>query len=275
MMRVRIPIRGDKLYSMAAVKGTVYRESSRFQKIEIMDTVPYGRALLLDGHIQLTMLDEHAYHESLVHIPLLSLASPTRALVIGGGDGGVLRELCRHSCLQQIDLVEIDERVIAACREYLPSVSDGAFDDPRVRVHVADAFEFVPNFPGAFDIIVADSTDVYEEESDGSLSAPLFTDQFYRICRDALATGGVLVTQADNPIFCPYSLKRIRGMLSTVFERTGSYVAIVPSFGGLSAFCWASSGTAVSSDHSDKIPALNLRYLSAETYALAFAELRF
>lgn len=273
--RLTFPIRSDKLTMTASVREHLLSRKTKFQQIDILDTEVFGRVLLLDNHIQLTELDEHAYHEALVQIPLLSMDQPKSALVIGGGDGGVLRELAKHSSIEHVDMVEIDAGVLEASREFLSGVSDGAFCDPRMHIHVADAFPFVKQTVRKYDLIVADSTDTYEEE-DGALSEMLFTDEFYRDCFNALAETGILVTQADNLLFCPYSLEGIQAMFSRVFPRTGSYQAIIPSFGGFSGYCWASKGAQVSERYpSEKAADLNLRYLNEATWSYAFSKLSF
>jgi spermidine synthase len=275
MQPLTIPIRGNKLALLVAVQDRVHTRKTDFQQIDIFDTEVFGRMLLLDGHVQFATMDEHAYHEALVHIPMLSLDAPKRALVVGGGDGGVVRELARHRSLETIDMVEIDQGVIDSCREFLPNLNDGAFDDERVHVFVQDAFEFVRNTITTYDLIVMDSTDVYEEES-GELSERLFSHDFYIDCHKALSEQGIVVTQADNLVFCPYSLEAIRADFQAIFPSVGSYQALVPSFGGYSAFCWGSNAAEIS----DIFPAakaadLPLRYLNEATYRLAFEELSF
>lgn len=265
------PIRGEKLSQTVEVRKVVYRGQSTFQTIEIFDTEVFGRMLLLDGHIQLTTFDEHAYHEGLVQIPLMNLASPSRALVIGGGDGGVIRELCRCESIKHIDMVEIDELVVDAAREFLPSLSEGAFDDPRVQLHIGDAFPFVKADLPQYDLIVVDSTDTYEGE-EGEISEMLFTKEFYQDLARLLKPEGLLVTQADNLVFCPYSLEEIKELFGKVFPSVGSYQALVPSFGGFSGYCYASHGHTISPDA--KVPG-HLRYLNEVTYALAFQPLSF
>ncbi len=252
-----------------AVSEHVCHVKTDFQTIDIYDTEVFGRLLYLDGHVQLAELDEAAYHESLVHPCLLSVENPKRALVIGGGDGGVLRELCRHHSLETIEMVEIDQGVIDVCREHLPGLSAGAFDDPRVTVHVADAFPFVKGDHEPYDLIVMDSTDVYEEE-DGGLSEMLWTEAFYRDLHRLLSPGGFIVTQADNLVFCPYSLEGILQTFGAVFERTGSYQAVVPSFGGFSGYAWASRGASlVNQLPAGRLALMHLRYLNDATYAFA------
>lgn len=273
MSHLQFPIRGDRLSMSVRVKEMVFERTTEFQTIEIVDTEVFGRVLLLDGHIQLTEFDERAYHEALVQVPLLSMASPRSALVIGGGDGGVAREICRHASIERVDMVEIDAGVVEACQEHLPSLNAGAFDDPRVTVHIADAFDFVKTCGHRYDLIVADSTDVYEGE-DGALSERLFTDAFFADCREALSDGGLLVTQADNLVFCPYSLEEILGIFGRVFPQTGSYFGLVPSFGGYSGFAWASRGARVTPDWPGA-RGLDLRYLTPATWQLAFSTLHF
>ncbi len=271
-MTLDFPIRSDWLRMQASVKETIFSGKTEFQQIDIVDTDIFGRALLLDNHIQLTEFDERAYHEALVQIPLLNLPNAKTALIVGGGDGGVLREICRHPGIEHIDMVEIDAGVIEACKLHMPSLSAGAFDDPRVNLMVADAFPFVKQATRKYDLIVVDSTDVYEEE-EGELSEMLFTDEFYGDIRNCLSEGGIVVTQADNLVFCPYSLEEIQALYSRIFPVAGSYQALVPSFGGFSGYCWASKGAQIA----PRIPAhaMDLKYLNESTYLLATTPLAF
>ena len=270
-----IPIRSDKYSLNVQVTRTLASVKSEFQQIDIVDSDCFGRMLLLDGHIQFTRIDEHAYHEALVHIPAMSIANLTRALVVGGGDGGVIRELCRHKSIEQIDVVEIDQAVIDACKEHLPEISNGAFDDPRVHLHVTDAFPFVKKADaGIYDLIVLDSTDTYEDE-EGEISEMLFTQEFYHDCKRLLAPGGLVVTQADNLLFCPYSLDEIEAQFSKVFPKTGSFWSIVPSFGSFSGFFWASVDAEIASEFdASKAPA-GLKYLNPNTWKLGTSPLPF
>jgi spermidine synthase len=169
-------------------------------------------------------------------------------------------------------MVEIDAGVVETCKVHLPGLSSGAFDDPRVHLHIADAFPFLKAVGKPYDLIVMDVTDVYEDE-EGELSAQLFTKSFHRDCLNALSDSGFLVTQADNHVFCPYSLEGVLGDLGSVFPRTGWYQALVPSFGGFSAFAWASK----SAEPLAQCPhiAFEVDYLNATTYSLAFARLPF
>lgn len=267
MPHFTMPIRGDKLSVNVQTTAHLLHRKTEFQTIDIYDTEVFGRLLLLDGHIQLTEFDERAYHEMLVHPVTLSVPHPKRALVIGGGDGGVIRELLRHPGLERIDMVEIDAGVVEASREHLPFVSNGAFEDPRVQLHITDAFEFVKEIEAPYDVVVSDSTDVYEGE-EGNLSEMLFTREFYRSILANLSEDGFVVTQADNLVFCPYSVESILAEFAAVFPVVGSYQAIIPSFGGFSGYAWASRGNRMRSN----LPPLpfEARYLNPVTWDLAF-----
>jgi spermidine synthase len=272
MSKLRFPIRSDKLLYEVGVRNHVSYTKSPFQEIDIFDTYAFGKVLLLDKHIQLAELDEHCYHEALVHPAMFSSDQPKRALVVGGGDGGVLREFVKHSSLEAIDMVEIDQDVVDACKAHLPDVSAGAFDDPRVTLHIADAFKFMKNVTDPYDVIVVDVTDVYEEH-DESLSEQLFGDEFHRDVCNALSESGFLVTQADNLLFCPYSLDGISAILERYFSQIGSYWALVPSFGGFSGFAWASHGSTLAASLPEGASRIELRYLTRETYRMGFGPL--
>ena len=267
------PIRSDKLTMTCSVRSTVFDAQTEFQRVTILDTDVYGKALLLDGHIQLTDFDEKAYHEALVQIPALNLPSFSKALVIGGGDGGVIRELCRHSSVTQIDMVEIDKGVVDACREHMPSLSNGAFDDPRVRLHITDAFAWVKSASDSYDLIVVDSTDTYEEE-EGEISEMLWTSAFYSDLLRLLSPDGFVVTQADNHVYCPYSSEEVLELFGSVFPSKGFYFALVPSFGGFSGFVWGSKGTAPAVKWTGGLDQ-GWSTLNEATYNLAFSDLRF
>lgn len=270
------PIRSHLLRMEIWVERVLASVRTEFQKIDIVQSPALGKMLFLDGHVQLATFDERAYHEALVHIPLLCVPHPRRALVVGGGDGGVLRELCRHPELEQIDMVEIDGQVVETCREHLPELSDGAFDDPRVHLFLEDAFQFRSKGRGPYDLIVMDITDVYEDE-EGELSEQLFTDAFHQDCRAMLSERGVLVSQADNHVFCPYSQAEIQSTMSRFYSQVGSYHALVPSFGGFSAYVWCSMGTSVELHSIDRnrLDQLNLVTLNETSLASSFSELAF
>ncbi len=272
---IEYPIRSDKLSMRAEIGEQIACVQSDFQLIEIFETPAFGRMLFLDKHVQLAELDERAYHESLVHVPMLNIRNPKRALIIGGGDGGVLREVLRHSSVERVDIVEIDPEVIEVCRRQLPFLNAGVFEDSRVQLTIGDAFDFVQSPRESYDLIVVDCTDVYEEEN-GALSEQLFTESFYRRLLEMTSQEGFVVTQADNFVFCPYSLDAIRKSFAKVFPKTGDYFAVVPSFGGFSAFCWGSKDPVVRPRWTDlRADPGELSYLGSEAYDFGQSKLTF
>ena len=256
-----------------AVTSELCNVQTEFQNVTILDTEVFGKALLLDGHIQLTDFDEAAYHECLVQIPAQNLPRFERALVIGGGDGGAIRELCKHPSVTHIDMVEIDQGVIDTCKEHMPNLSNGAFDDPRLSLHITDAFHFVKEATGPYDLIIVDSTDTYEEE-EGEISEMLWTKEFYADIARLASPFGIVVTQADNHVFCPYSCEDVLGLFGNVFNHRGFYFGLVPSFGGYSGFVWGSMNNEVGPNFEARL-SKDFVYLNEITYQLAFSDLRF
>ena len=222
---------------------------------------------VLDGIIQLTNFDEFAYHEMMAHLPMFAHENPRRALVIGGGDGGVLRELGRHPELESIDICEIDAEVIEVAREFLPELACG-FDDPRVRIHIADGSEFVRDYPGYYDVIVVDSTDP------GGPGTPLFGEAFYRDMKRALRPGGVIATQAESPYLLPDIVARLHGVCRRIFRSAGYASILVPTYPtGTIGACVASDRESVSEPARPVPPEMaeKLRYYTEDVHRAAFA----
>lgn len=216
------------------VKSTLFRARSPYQKIEILDTYEWGRLLVLDGAVMLTERDEFAYHEMLVHVPLCIHPRPRSALVVGGGDGGAVRELLKHKSLKAIDLVEIDPLVVESARRYLPSLSRG-LDDPRVRVIIEDAAHYLKNVEAAYDVILIDSTDPV-----GPARA-LFRKPFFKRTHAALRGDGLMAAQTESPLFHRKAIRALYRALREVFPMVAPYLASIPSYpGGLWSFALAS-----------------------------------
>lgn len=209
-----------------------------FQDMQVVQSGPYGKALILDGKWQTCTGDEFLYHEPIAHAPCVLHGRPERVLIAGGADGGVLREILKWRSVTEAVVADIDGDVIAACREYLPEVHQGAYDDPRARIAVGDAMELIRTTPGYWDVIIADLTDPIEE---GPAFA-LFTQEFFQLCRQALRPGGVFVNQAGSqaPPLVDL-LARVVHTIDSVFEQTSVITANVPTYGS----AW---GLAVASD---------------------------
>ncbi len=200
-------------------------ERSDFQKIDVYDHPFFGRVLTLDDLIQTTTRDEFTYHEMLVHPALASRDRVERVLIIGGGDGGTLRHVLMHGA-SEVVMCEIDDAVIRLCRELLPSLSDGAFDDPRARVVIGDGAAFVADHEDAFDAIIVDGSDPVGP------AVVLFSEDFYAACRRALRDGGVFISQTGSPIFQTDEFQMAYGNLSASFGACEPYLSFVPTYPG-------------------------------------------
>ena len=205
------------------IRERLYEQASRFQDIQIFDNPMYGRVLALDGVIQFTEADEFIYHEMLVHPVLLSHPGPSRILVLGGGDGGILRESLRYQDVDQVVLVEIDQEVIEVCREFFPEVSQGAFEDPRVEIRPGDAREIIKEYHEHFDIVVVDSSD-----SIGSTKA-LHSVDFYQDIHRALKPGGMM-TSLMGSFLDHVDLRRSYKQVSHIFQHLSLTRMNIPSY---------------------------------------------
>jgi len=228
----------EEVRFLLRVKRRLLGQKTAFQKIEVLDTAEYGRILVLDGIIQIAEADEFLYHEMLVHAALLSHRRPGSILVIGGGDGGVLRELVKYRSVRHITLVELDPEVIRVAKKFLPTISQGAFRDRRVSVRIGDGAAVVEEAPAAsFDVIVNDST----EYVSGSPAELLFSRNFYRKVRRALKPGGIFATLVGDVWDAPLvgekpeerEESRIFQRLRSVFPSVRQHWFPVPSFGDI------------------------------------------
>jgi spermidine synthase len=208
-------------------KGDVlYQKQSKYQKIEVIDTIAYGKTLILDGMIMTTEKDEYVYHEMITHVPLFCHQKPENMLIIGGGDGGTARELLKHQSIKSIDIVEIDQNVIDACKQFLPNISS-SFSNPKVNTIIDDGLKFINNCPdGIYDIIIVDSTDPVGP------AEGLFTEEFYKAVFRCLKTPGIMVTQSESPRFNEDVFKEIQTCYQKIFgyENVHPYLAYIPTY---------------------------------------------
>ena len=222
---------------MYGVERFVYDGETPFQSIEIVDTDFFGRCLILNGKIQSSQFDEFVYHEALVHPAMVMHPSPRRIMVVGGGEGAILREILKHPSVEKILMVDIDSQVIELCKKYLPDWSQGAFDDPRVELHHMDARKYLEENDDKWDIIFLDLT----EPLDNGPSYLLFTKEFYRLVARRIKKGGSIALQAGslNPKFIECHAA-IYNTLKLVFENVDSYGAFIPSYDTKWGFIYAS-----------------------------------
>jgi spermidine synthase len=205
-------------------KGVLHSSQSKFQKIEVVESLDFGRMLVLDGVINLTERDECMYHEMLAHVPLFSHANPLDILIVGGGDGGTAREVLKHGGTRSIQLVEIDREVMDVSKEYFPSLGS-ALDCPKVHVLFMDATQYIKDTRDKFDIILIDSTDPVIKQSEG-----LFTISFYKGCLDALNKGGILAAQVGDISFETNLVLDVFGKMKEAFPIARAYLTPVPSY---------------------------------------------
>jgi len=256
----------DDLKVALRVQRTLFRRQSAYQLVEVVETAGFGRALLLDGVLQITEAEEFCYHEMLVHVPLGFHPRPERVLIVGGGDAGALREVLKHEEVREVDLVEIDQVVIEATRECFPRLA-AAFDHPKVRLHVADGAQFIRERRDAYDVILVDSTDP------GGPSLPLFTEEFYGRCREALRPEGVLSAQSDSPLFTAEVVRQTYRRLRAVgFPIVEVYVSDAPFYAlGPWAFVIGSLRHDPRRVLPERVAGLRTRYYNPEVHRACFA----
>ncbi|WP_350282553.1 polyamine aminopropyltransferase [Nitrosomonas sp.] len=207
---------------------------SPVQHIEIVQTPLFGRAMRIDGCFMTSEQDEFFYHEPMVHLPAITHGDPRQALVVGGGDGGAAYNLLRYPNMERVVLAELDRDVIDIARTWLPKVHRGAFDDPRLELHLGDGRAFTENCKNQFDQIVLDLTDPFGP------AILLYTRDFYRTCRRALKPGGVLSLHIQSPIYRGPTMARLLASLRDVFGVVRPYLQYVPLYGTLWAMAMAS-----------------------------------
>lgn len=203
---------------------------TKYQEMAIIETVDFGRALVLDGFIQSTYADEPYYHEALVHPAMTAHERPRSVLILGGGEGATLREALKHRTVERAVMVDIDGEVVEAAREHLPLMHQGAFDDPRAKVVIMDGFKYVEEALARgekYDVVLMDLTDPYGPE----IAQQLYSADFFKKIKGILAQGGVLTTQAGDSFFFEEEYTAVLRNISAVFKLVFEYTVWIPSFG--------------------------------------------
>ena len=222
----RVRLQADKV---------LHEVKTEHQHLVIFENATWGRVLMLDGVCQLTTSDEFVYHEMMAHVPLMALSKPKRVLVVGGGDGGVMREVLKHPTIEKATLCEIDRSVVDLSLEHYPEIAGGALDDPRCDLVIADGLKYVAGTKEKFDAIIVDSSEPIGP------SAVLHTPEFFADCKRALKEGGILVTQNGLPFLFPEHLAGTTRAFATLFKHVAPYMCTQPCyFGGPFALNWAS-----------------------------------
>ena len=263
-MALSIRIQGDRLF----------HQVSPYQTVEVFDTPGNGKMLTIDRMVMCTEADEAAYHEMIVHVPMLTHPSVKDVLVIGAGDGGTIRELVRHQGIEQITMVEIDEAVVRASKQFLPTISS-ALEDPKLNLLIDDGIEFVKNAAdNSYDLVIIDSSDPVGP------SEGLFTKSFYQDVYRCLRSGGVVTVQSESPIFHREAFVDLNKCLKQVFgvEFVHSYLVFIPMYPtGMWSLTYCSKEGSHPVKNFDLEKAVkftrehDLRYYNADIHEAAFA----
>ncbi len=206
-------------------KRRLLSKQTKFQHLELLESEDMGVTLRLDGCLMTAEKEEFFYHESLVHPATVAHPNPRHALILGGGDGGALEELLKHSTIESATLVDLDEEVIAVAKAHLQAINHGSLDNPRARVLVGDGAQFVKQTQDKFDIVLLDLTDPETP------AGPLYTKAFFEDCRQVLAEGGAMVIHLGAPFYEPEQITRLSTELQSVFKHVSAYGLHIPLYG--------------------------------------------
>ncbi len=207
------------------IREHIHSEESRFQKIDVFDSIEFGKFLTLDGFLQFTEKDEFIYHEMIAHVPMATHPNPQNILVVGAGNGGVLGEILKYPSVQNIDLVEIDQQIVEVCKKHMPR-NTAYFDHERVNVIFQNGLKYVRNCENKYDVIVVDTTDPFGP------GEALFTKEFYGSCYKALKEDGIMVNQHESPFYTDDAnvMKRAHNRIVKTFPISKVYQAHIPTY---------------------------------------------
>jgi len=260
---------GNNVGLFMKINRMIYSGQSDIQRIDIFENPDLGVVFSLDGITMTTEKDEFMYHEMLAHVPMFLHPNPKKVLIIGGGDGGTLREVLKHDSMEKAVLCEVDGLVIEAARKYLKQTSCG-FDDPRTEIVIANGAEYVRKFKNEFDVIIIDSTDPTAGQG-----GHLFTEEFYQACYDALKEDGVFSAETEDPFYDIGWFKLAYKRISKVFPITKVYLGFMTTYpSGMWSYTFASKGIDPIKDFNpEKVKNFNkeLKYYNEEVHVASFA----
>lgn len=249
------------------IKSILWQEQTSFQELVVADTETYGRMLVLDGAIQTTIVDEYVYHEMITHIPLYIHPHPKKVAVIGGGDGGAIREILKHPEVEEAHLIEIDDKVVEAARRFFPEISS-ALDDERAYLHYTDGIQWIQKAEG-LDVVIVDSTDPVGP------AEGLFQSEFYHHIKEAMSPEGVMVAQSESPFLHKDLIRHMVAGLRESFSHVALYTAAIPTYpSGFWSFLAASNRPLTPSERLGQ-SAIQTRYWTPSVQEAAFALPRF
>lgn len=271
-LRVQETLYGNEIFQGFTADALLFQGQTPYQKVDIYATKRWGKVLVLDGIIQTTEADEFVYHEMLTHVPMFGCANPRRVMIVGGGDGGILREVLKHD-IEHVDMVEIDRTVVDYCIEHMPTLNNAGkiYADPRASLVIEDAFEFIKREKNRYDVILVDSTDPV------GAAEVLFSETFYHLCRSALNPGGVLALQDGVPFLQPEEAKGSMQLLRSLGLLARCYAIAVPTYyGGNMALGYASDDVAVMTPQLETVRArfeksgMTTRHYTPELHVASF-----
>ncbi len=244
------------------INAILRKEQSEFQSLAVVETEQFGKMLLLDGMVMTTDVDEYVYHEMITQVALNAHPNPKKVLIIGGGDGGALREVVNHPLVEKGTLVEIDERVVIASRDFFPQLSC-SFDHEKANLVVADGIAFVKEHKNSFDVVIVDSTEPVGP------AVELFSPSFYQNVYECLHEDGILVVQSESPFLNQDVIQMAYGGIAGIFPITKLYLASIPTYpSGLYSFSIGSKK--YDPETICNKPDLKHKYYSDEVHQAAF-----
>lgn len=247
------------------INKTLHTEQTDFQYLEMAETAEWGNMLFLDGMVMTSERDEFVYHEMVAHVPLFTHPNPENVLVVGGGDGGVIREILKHPSVKKATLVDIDGKVIEYSKKFLPSIASG-LEDARVEVIVGDGFMHIAESNNEYDVIMVDSTEPVGP------AVNLFSKGFYAGISKALKEDGIFVAQSDNPWFKGDLIKQVQSDVREIFPITKLYLANIPTYpSGLWAFTIGSKKYDPLAVPAERFHEIDTKYYTKELHTAAFA----
>lgn len=247
------------------INKTLHTEQTDFQYLEMAETAEWGNMLFLDGMVMTSEKDEFVYHEMVAHVPLFTHPNPENVLVVGGGDGGVIREILKHPSVKKATLVDIDGKVIEYSKKFLPSIASG-LEDARVEVIVGDGFMHIAESDNEYDVIMVDSTEPVGP------AVNLFSKGFYAGISKALKEDGIFVAQSDNPWFKGDLIKQVQSDVREIFPITKLYLANIPTYpSGLWAFTIGSKKYDPLNVPAERFHDIETKYYTKELHNAAFA----
>jgi spermidine synthase len=250
------------------IESILHKGRSRFQEIMVVESPDFGRMLLLDNVVQITEADEFFYHEMLTHVVMHAHPAPRKVIVIGGGDGGVVREVLKHDSVEKVFFIEIDEEVINVSRKFFPAVASGV-DDPRVEIKCMDGAEFVKKAPkGGIDVIIVDSTDII------GFARTLYTKEFFASVISCLGKDGLFVTHSESLLFHRDTVLKVQEILKNAFPVVDLYTNTIATYPGY-WWTYAVGSTSLNPRQMKRPFKINTKYYDDEVHTQAFLTPKF